>query len=100
VHYELKCQNASFVKYIGFSDDDNLVFVQDSACTNYYFSAAGLFLVKEVRSLAKVVDVCGSSEYIVQAIFGKKVVILNRTTFDLIRTIRTKQEVTAVCFTK
>ncbi len=68
VQYELKCQNASFVKYIGFSDNDNLVFVQDSACTNYYLSAAGLSLVKEVRNQTKVVDVCGSFEYIVQAI--------------------------------
>ena len=48
VEYELKNQNASFVKYIGFTDNANLVFVQDSAFTNYYFSATGLSLVKEM----------------------------------------------------
>jgi hypothetical protein len=64
VQYELKCQNASFVKYIGFTDNANLVFVQDSAWTNYYFSATGLSLVKEIAKQAKVLDVCGTSEYI------------------------------------
>ena len=48
VQYELKNQNASFVKYIGFTDNANIVFVQDSACTSYYFSATGLSLVKEM----------------------------------------------------
>jgi hypothetical protein len=90
VQYELKCQNASFVKLIGFTDNANLVFVQDSARSNYYFSATSLTLVKEIEKQAKVVDVCGTSEYILQAIENKKVVIINRATFKLIRTIGTK----------
>ena len=73
-------QNASFVKYIRFTENANLVFVQDSACTNYYFSATGLTLVKEIAKQAKVVDLCGTSEYILQAIEGKKVFIINRAT--------------------
>jgi hypothetical protein len=64
VQYELKCLHASFVKYIGNTDSANLVFVQDSACTNYYFSVTGLTLVKEIANQAKVLDVCGTSEYI------------------------------------
>ena len=91
VQYELKCENASFVKYIGFTDNANLVFVQDSACSNYYFSATGLTLVKEIAKQAKVLDVCGTSEYILQAIENKKVVIINRATFQPIRTIETKE---------
>jgi hypothetical protein len=91
VQYELKSQNASFVKYIGFTENANLMFVQDSAFTNYYFSATGLTLVKEIAAQAKVVDVCGTSEYILQAIENKKVVIINRATFQLIRTIGTKE---------
>jgi hypothetical protein len=67
------------------------VFVQDCACINYYFSATGLSLVKEIAKQAKVVDVCGTSEYIQQAIENKKVVIINRATFQLIRTIGTKE---------
>ncbi len=67
------------------------MFVQDSACSNYYFSATGLILVKEIAKQAKVVDVCGSSEYILQAIENKKVLIINRATFQLIRTIETKE---------
>ncbi len=90
LQYELKCQSASFVKYIGFTDDANLVFVQDSACKNYYFSATDLSLVKEIAKQAKVVDVCGSSEYILQAIFNKKVIIINRATVQLIKTIETR----------
>ena len=61
MQYELKYQNASFVKYIGFTGYANLVFVQDSACSNYYFSATGLTLVKEIAKQAKVVDVCGTN---------------------------------------
>jgi hypothetical protein len=91
LHYELKCENASFVKYIGFTDNANLVFVQDSACSNYYFSATGFTLVKEIAKQAKAVDVCGTSDYILQAIENKKVVIINRATFQLIRTIGTKE---------
>ncbi len=87
----MKSQNASFVKYIGFTDSANLVFVQDSAFTNYYLSATGLSLVKEIAKQAKVVDVCGTSEYILKAIENKKVVIINRTTFQLIRTIGTNE---------
>jgi len=87
----LKCQNANFVKYIGYTENANLVFVQDSACSNYYLSATGLTLVKEIAKQAKVVDVCGSSEYILQAIENKKVLIINRTTFQLIRSIGTKE---------
>jgi hypothetical protein len=79
------------VKYIGFTEDANLVFVQDSACTNYYFSAIGLTLVKEIAKQDKVLDLCGTSEYILQAIEGKKVVIINRATFELIKTIGTKE---------
>jgi hypothetical protein len=87
----LKCQNARFLKYIGFTDNANLVFVQDSACTNYYFSATGLTLAKEIAKQAEVLDVCGSSEHILQAIENKEVVIINRSTFQLIRTIGTKE---------
>ena len=87
----MKCQNANFVKYIGFTENANLVFVQDSACSNYYLSATGFTLLKEIAKQAKVADVCGTSEYILQAIENKKVLIINRATFQLIRTIGTKQ---------
>ena len=44
-------------------------------------------LIKEVTKQAKVTDVSGSSEYICQAVEAKKVIILNRITFALLRTI-------------
>jgi hypothetical protein len=71
MHYELKVQNASFVKYIGNSETENLIFVQDASLTNYYLTATELSLIKEVTKQAKVTDVCGSSEYIFQAILAK-----------------------------
>jgi hypothetical protein len=48
VEKELNSQNARFVKYIGFTDSDNLVFVQDIACTNYYFTSTSLTLVRKM----------------------------------------------------
>ncbi len=67
------------------------MFVQDSACSNYYLSANGLTLVKEIAKQAKVVDVCGTSELIIQANENKRVFIINRNTFQLIKTIETKE---------
>ncbi len=48
VQYEIKVQTANFVKFIGFSETENIIFVQDGALTNYYFNANGLSLVKEI----------------------------------------------------
>ncbi len=87
--YELEVKNASFVKYIGYSDSDNMVFVQDSVCTNYYFTASELKLIRQSADQEKVVDVCGSSEYILQATEEKKVLILSRSSLSLLRTINT-----------
>jgi hypothetical protein len=80
-------QNACFVKYIGFTDDLNLVFVQDSAYSNYYFNAPNLSLVHQMEKQLKVTDVCGSSRYILQALDGKKVIIYNRTTYEVMKAI-------------
>jgi hypothetical protein len=83
-------QNANFVKYLGFTDNSNLIFVQDSAGTIYIFKAVDLSLITNLLKYAKVLDVCSSSNYIVTAVVGKKITILSRDNFVVARTFETK----------
>ncbi len=81
--YSLKVQNANFVKYIGFTENANLIFVQDSAGSVYIFKADDFSLIKNLLKYAKVLDVCGSSKNIVIAMVGKKIAILSRDKFEV-----------------
>ncbi len=89
--YSLNSHGAFFVKYIGFTDSENLVFVQDNQLTNYYFNSSDLVLKKQLVGKKRVLDVCGSGEYVMQALDGKQVVIFARKTFEWVRTITTNE---------
>ena len=43
---------------------------------------------------------CGSSDYIMHAIQGKQVIILSRSTFEVIKTVKTKEEINTGCYNK
>ena len=83
-----------FIKYVGF----NTLVVQDVSGTIYYLAANSLQLVNKSKISFKVMDAFGSKDYICLALSNKKLQVVSRKTWDMVKAINTQEQIYCLCF--